>query len=322
MGVLLVAAIGLWLWKPWVLPIENVRPEPDGRRIDAPGIAGNFFPGRGVGARPGVLLLGGSEGGLGSGAAREARSLAARGYSVFQLAYFRLPGQPKALELVPVETFTRGLDWLARQPGVDRGRLAVVGGSKGAEAALLLATRRADVRAVVAQMPSAAVWNGFSWESFGSRTSSWSEAGRPLPYLAFPRGMTRSLGEVYARALATLPAHPDAAIAVERIGAPVLLVCGEMDALWPSCPMARMLRARAAAAGGPAVTLLAYPKAGHAVGGVPLPSGNKRIGGMGGFLLGGEGADNNAARMDAWPRVVAFLDEALARPAAGDARAG
>ena len=42
-----------------------------------------------------------------------------------------------------------GLDWLARQPRVDASKLAVIGHSVGAGAALLSATRRDDIQAVV-----------------------------------------------------------------------------------------------------------------------------------------------------------------------------
>lgn len=47
------------------------------------------------------------------------------------------------------EDIETGLDWLKQQPGVDSARLAVMGHSVGAGAALLCAARRADVRAVV-----------------------------------------------------------------------------------------------------------------------------------------------------------------------------
>lgn len=47
------------------------------------------------------------------------------------------------------EDIEAGLDWLHQQAEVDASRLAVMGHSVGAGAALLCATRRDDVRAVV-----------------------------------------------------------------------------------------------------------------------------------------------------------------------------
>ncbi len=47
------------------------------------------------------------------------------------------------------EDIEAGLDWLKQQPGVDAQRFAVMGHSVGAAAALLCATRRDDLRAVV-----------------------------------------------------------------------------------------------------------------------------------------------------------------------------
>lgn len=47
------------------------------------------------------------------------------------------------------EDIETGLDWLRQQPEVDNRRLAVIGHSIGAGAALLCATRRTDLRAVV-----------------------------------------------------------------------------------------------------------------------------------------------------------------------------
>lgn len=47
------------------------------------------------------------------------------------------------------EDLERGLDWLARQPNIDRDRLIVLGHSVGAGAALLVAARRPDLAAVI-----------------------------------------------------------------------------------------------------------------------------------------------------------------------------
>ena len=152
----LVIAGGTWLWiaKPWVPAIELVEPGPGGKPIRQPGLVGNFYAGAGAGRRPAILLLGGSEGGLGSAVDGQAQLLAREGFAVLALAYYRLPGQPERFELVPLESFTRALDWLKAQGAVDPQLLAVMGTSKGAEAALLVASRRPDVGAVVAAAPS------------------------------------------------------------------------------------------------------------------------------------------------------------------------
>jgi len=115
-------------------PIEISDPGPGAVRVAQDGIFANYFPGKGDGRRPGVLLLAGSEGGLGFGTVRIAEALSAEGFSVLQLCYFGCPGSPTKLVNVPLETFLNGLDWLKRQPGVDGARIAIMGGSKGAEA--------------------------------------------------------------------------------------------------------------------------------------------------------------------------------------------
>ncbi len=309
-GLLVVAAVGLWIWKPWVPPVEVTDPGATGQRIADGGLLANYFPGTGTGKRPGILVLGGSEGGLGKGPTREAQALAAQGYAVLQLAYFRGPGQPKALEMLPLELFTHGLDWLKARPEVDGTRLAVVGGSKGAEAALLIASRHPELRAVVAGMPSSVAWAGFSWETFGSKASSWSEGGKPVPFLPYgPFVFKQGAISVYAGGLVHLAAHPEAYIPIEKTSAPVLLLCGEKDSLWPSCTMARQVEARAKQFGRPAVTVLAYPDAGHGVLGLPRKPGDPDIAKLAG--LGGSGDGNNAARIDGWPKILAFLKAAL-----------
>ena len=317
LGVLIVLLVGIgaWLWsaKPWIPDVELVAPGPSGTRITAPGLIGNFYPGsgdgKGTGARPAILLLGGSEGGLGSATDGEAQLLAKQGFAVLALAYYRLPGQREKLELVPIESFTRALDWLKTQPGVDPARLAMMGTSKGAEAALLVASRRPDVRAVVAAVSSHMVWQGFDWSFAPVNTSSWSAGGKPVPFL--PIITVGWSGDVYGPALKTAGQHPDAAIPVERINGPVLLLCGEEDSLWPSCPMARAAKARRDQAGrGAATGLRAYRDAGHFGVGPPLAKG-KDVPWMI-TLFGGSKDGNVAARADGWPRTLAFLQQALA----------
>ena len=290
-------------------------PTPASRPVREGDMLGDYYsPAVSSGGRaPAVLLLGGSEGGLGAGAKRQARALAARGYAVLHLSYFGGPGQPAALKLIPLESFYRGLDWLKAQPAVDGARIGVVGTSKGAEAALLIASRRPDVRAAVLGSPSSVAWAGIDGMS-GVNESSWTENGRPVPFTPYGwTGKWEGILALYAAGLAG-PDGRRGGVPLERVAAVVVMVCGEKDALWPSCPMARDAAARLKAAGRQ-VTLLAYPDAGHAAFGPPAEPGTPPPTPEVMAMMGGTAEGTTAARVDAWPRVLDALDAAL-EPAA------
>ena len=322
-GVMLTAALaallgGAVLFKElaperYGLPeIAVLDPGKTGVRIAADGLFGNYFPATGPGPHPAVLLLGGSEGGLGGGAHQMALALQKEGFAVFHLAYFGAPGQSDALEGVPLERFDKGLDWLNSQPGVAPSRIAVMGASKGAEAALLVASRRPDLAAVVAGMPSSVAWNGVNWASGGqSERSSWTAGGKDVATMPFGEwdqadGVISVYRTIEDPARAAEAAR--AAIPIERSRARLMLVCGEAETMWPACPMSRQVAARSAARSGPPVTVLAYRDAGHFGFGPPIARDHAfypRLGEYGGSVAG-----NAAARADSWPKVVAFLKQA------------
>jgi dienelactone hydrolase len=293
----------VWITKPWVPGIVISDPGAAGRRVNEHGVFANYFPVRNATNGPAVLLLGGSEGGIKGTAV--ARNLQAAGFSVLQAGYFGGPHQPKQLERIPLETFDRALAWLRNQPEVDPQRVGVVGQSKGAEAALLVGTRDHALRAVVASSGSSYTWPGINWNSFKA-DASWTSQGKDLPVL--PYGpfhlfsfLHGDIGRVYREGLPKRARHADAAIQPRDITAPVILLCGEDDTLWPSCTMARQMKAREAS-----VEVLAYPHAGHHVFGPPTNLGDPAL-----RKWGGTPAGNNAARSDAWPKVIAFLHAAL-----------
>lgn len=277
--------------------------------IVPPGLTGEYYAPAKPGAAPQVLVLGGSEGGL-DGSRPIAQRLAESGYGALALAYFHAPGVPPTLQSVPLEYFTRAIDWLAARPEAAGRRVAVLGGSKGGEAALLIASGDRRICAVVAGAPSSVAWAGFNPADFISDPGpSWTRGGKPVPYAPYDRTAPfKGLLDFYTRSLAQAP--PEAAIPVEKIAGPVLLISGRQDQLWPSSAMSDAVMARLDAAKfKPVHQHLAYDDAGHAAFGLPLAPDSPNLARLG--QLGGSAAGNQAARQDAWPKALAFLDDAF-----------
>jgi dienelactone hydrolase len=278
--------------------------------VSTNGLFADFYkPAEATGRLPAIIVLGGSEGGLARGTAREAWLLASHGYAALQLAYFGLPGLPEDMNLIPLEYFKAAIDWLRNQTEVDPDHIGILGTSIGGETVLLVASHYPEIKAVVAAAPSSVVFPGMHGRDV-IPSSTYTLAAQPLPDLPYGASRFTSVYDLYAKGLAALDQHPDAVIPVERINGPVMLVCGEEDRLWPSCLMSRQVVARLKdKAFGYKVELLAYPNAGHYVFGPPLVPGSTlfvQLGALGGTIDG-----NQTARQDAWPRAMAFLDAAL-----------
>jgi dienelactone hydrolase len=273
------------------------------------GLVGTLFrPATGA-SRPGVLVLGGSDGGLSEG---QAALVASHGFTVLALAYFRAEHLPADLVEIPLEYFETALRWLGRCPAVAGDRLGVVGRSRGGELALLLGATFPDrIAAVVGYVPSGYVHAGIPGAAApaGPARSTWTAGGKPLAFLppaatvaAAPAGAVVELAPLFLRALEDRAAREAAEIPVERIRGPVLL-------------LAEQAVARARAHGHrQGVTHLRYAGAGHVFGPVGLPATVSTIvHPLRGLTLarGGTPAGNAAAAADSWPRVLAFLRGAL-----------
>ena len=287
-------------------------------------LVGSLHAPAGAGPAPGVLVLGGSEGGAHD---RDARLLAAEGFTVLALAYFGGPGLPPGLVDIPVEYFSRGLDLLADQPGTD-GRSGVVGGSRGGEAALLTACHDPRVAAVVSVVGSGLLTQGIDvrrgslLDILAAPTSSWTVRGRPLPYLPHVVGdELRRLVEQRRPVPLSLafPPPPSApaeldrvSIPVERIRGPVLLLSAQDDRNWPSAAYSQVAADRLA--GHPhLVEHRVLAGAGHGIAGAPgAPFTTTLSPGPGvTFELGGTAAVNTRARAECWAATTSFLTDHL-----------
>jgi uncharacterized protein len=262
---------------------------------------------------PAIIVLGGSEGGIGT-ARTTATRLARQGYAALAVAYFREPGLPRKLIEIPLEYFSKAIQWLTHHPQVDPERVGLFGVSKGAEAALLVASRNPAIVAVVAIVPSDVVWEGLHWKFKTPVGSSWSENGKPLPHIPFDRTVKvsmRSVVDMYRRSRHGPNATPEAAIPIERINGPILLVSGEDDRLWPSSEMSEALISRLSSKGFPHSKVhIRFPGAGHAIS--PLFRWQDRlVARTFGKLAGGTNDNNRIASEETWRQTLRFFDTNL-----------
>lgn len=218
---------------------------------------------------------------------------------------------------VPIETLEHARQWMIQRPEIDVHAINVYGVSKGAEFALLGATKFDWIKRVVAVVPSDVVWAGYG-ESGGlsAQRSSWSFEGEPLPYVPLfsfePRleGMYRTNTERYTRSRMF---HADrvaaARIPTESTSAKILLLAGDRDDVWDSSNMSRNIVERMFAANKlDQIHLHIFSRAGH------------QIAGTGTFPVRMYGVDSNdsnskdivpegRAAARAWNLTIEFLQE-------------
>jgi dienelactone hydrolase len=204
-----------------------------------------YHPAQG-GPFSGVIILGGSNGGLYEWLAQ---AFASNGFAALTMAYFGYRDLPAELVEIPLEQFPKAVAWLKSQPAVRSDRIGLVGGSKGGELAMLLASRTDDYQAVVGWTPGAHVWEGLSQKYFSPDyrpISSWSCNGRGLPFMPFKASAEDKAKELRGELDSYVPFQKDslaqsdpaaierARIRVEDIKAPILLISGTDDHTWPA----------------------------------------------------------------------------------------
>lgn len=279
------------------------------------GLYGRLFMPEGSDKRPALILLGGSEGGVDT-MSQMATSFAAKGYATLALAYWKVPGLPQTLENIPLEYFDHAVTWLQKQPRVAGGGVGMLGWSRGAEAALLVAVRNPQVRAVIAVAPTSVVWPGMNLGSGAAVPQpAWTVQGKPMPAIALDsRGYSPSqpLATIYTSNFASLDSHPEAVIPAEKVRGGIMLISGGEDHILPSVRFADRIGARLQASRFRHTYVhLSYPAAGHAVfvGAPDSPMARSMTGAEG--YLGGNKAANAAAWTDNWPKVLQFLGAEL-----------
>ncbi len=268
------------------------------RTVHGQGIEGLWFEPTGRAARRGVVMLGGSEGGH---LVRAPALVASHGFEVLSLDYFGGGVLPASLVGVPIETVSRGVDWLSRRGGVAPGGIFVEGESRGGELAILAALHLPLVRGVVAVVPTPIVFAGLRFGQGPVDASPWTFGGKPLPYITFDTWRRyQATHDASLIAPATLP--------LERLRVPLMIVAGQDDKLALSDATSR-LAIEKARGGGAGVTFLSYPAAGHNIDAPFSPTTNLSSAATPYGVLEFGGTAEGYARADAqsWPQILGFL---------------
>ena len=218
--------------------------------------------------RPLIVGLGGAEGGNSWTAKRwkaQRERFEQQGYAFLAVGYFGLPNTPADLDRIAVDRLAAAIREVARRPEVADACTIVLGGSRGAELALVLAAYDPEVDGVVALSPSDTV---FPAHTQAMNTSSWAFEGKALPFAPMPWSATFDLVRgnilgVMERILANEASAAAAAIPVERINGPVLLISSTGDEMWPATRMSRRLIQRLDAHGFPHVHRHVEVEGGH-----------------------------------------------------------
>jgi dienelactone hydrolase len=292
------------------------------------GLVGTLYCPDGGDRLPGVLLLGGAEGGMHED---DAALLAAHGYVALALAYCGMPGLPATQQGVPLEYFGDALAFLGRHLRVRPGRLAVMGASKGGEAALLVGATFPQARAVISVVGSGLVTQGISQDALSGslldvlRTpvANWTLQGRALPYL--PNVVTPELeavvaaGEPVALRLAFDPGLrradllAEVTIPVEHINGAVLLISSDDDQGY-GMEFHQVAAERLSTRQHPySWRHIVYQAAGHHIAAPPYAPTTRAFSPGPGvtFRGGGTPAGDARARASAWQESLRFLSDEI-----------
>lgn len=272
-------------------------------------------------SRPTILWLGGSGSNLAINALVCA-PLASHGFNVLSLPFFGEKGLPSQLSRIPLEYFEKALAWLENHPLTAGQAIQVLGMSKGAEVALVLASRYPVIKRVALWAPHAYCFQGLAFQN----VSSWTFGGMDLPYIRLknrwvlahalncvlknkPFGFT----DIYQRGMAAAQNKEAARIKIEDAQADLLLFTSTECGMWNTYDGSVAIMEALHACGYPhRYDLIVYEDAGEPylvpyvipVGITSMKMAPRLALSTGGTLQG-----NHHARVDTWEKTIAFLSK-------------
>jgi uncharacterized protein len=196
--------------------------------------------------QPLIVGLGGSEGGnaWSSGYWKKTRDqFIEKGYAFLALGYFGCKGTPDTLNKISIEEVYNAIEVASKNKLINKKKIAIIGGSRGADLALLIASHYKNIDCVVSIVGSNTVFPGHT-NHF--TTSCWTYQNKELPFIpvndeAVPFLIKRDLRGAFEAMLKDTLSADKATINVERIKGAVLFLSATKDEICPSTPMAETM---------------------------------------------------------------------------------
>ncbi len=173
-------------------------------------------------------------------------SLNQKGFALLAIGYFNSHGTPKSLDRISLDAIRDTILSVAQHPIIDQSKIILMGGSRGAELALNLASRFSDFNGVIAMSTSNVSFPAITWSA---NTSSWTYKNQEVPYVpASLKTISPALkGDLYTAhniMLEDKEAVKKAEIEVENINGPILILSGKNDDQWPASEMSDQIVSR------------------------------------------------------------------------------
>ena len=196
--------------------------------------------------QPLIVAFGGAEGGIDwhrNHMKGKRDSLIQKGYAILAIGYFNANGTPRNLDRISLDAISDTIMNIAKNSKIDESKIALVGGSRGGELVLNLASRFKHFNAVIAMSTSNVSFPAITWSA---NTSSWTYKGEEIPYVPAPlKTISPALkGDLYTAHKMMLEdeeAVKKAEIEVENINGAILILSGKTDDQWPASELSDQL---------------------------------------------------------------------------------
>lgn len=216
--------------------------------LPTPNVESKLYLGNGNN-QPLIVGFGGSEGGNAwtSDHWKKTRDqFIEKGYAFLAIGYFGAKGTPDTLQKIAIDDVHYAIEVATKNKKINKSKIAIIGGSRGADLALLLGSYYKDIKCVVGIVASNVTFPG-NTNHFS--TSTWTYQKKELPFVpvneaAVPFLMKRDLRGTFEAMLKDTEAEKKALIKVENINGPILLLSATKDEICPSTAMAEKMMMR------------------------------------------------------------------------------